>query len=256
LWSDALSFEPIEEGLRSLLSPDRADGGVCSLDLYRYASGDATPEEAAAFEAHLTGCDACREDLDVFRGMTGAVEPGRPVPGWRPAWLAAAALLLCMLVAGLFVALRSGEPGPEFRIKGPFRIHMAVQRGERRFSASSGGTFRTGDVLGFFYTAPEDGYLVVLFSDQRGKITRVFPVREPGWVRAGIQRPLPDGAVLEPGEGCEWIVGFFSQKPSDVEELGEFLRRAVQDRKPDCTLGPMEPEGISIHALTLRREPS
>jgi hypothetical protein len=253
-----LSFAPIEEGLRFLLSSDRADGETCSRDLYRYVSGDATSEEAAVFEAHLVLCRPCREDMDAFRKTTESIEPGRSIPGWRPAWMAVAALLLCVLVAGLWVALRSGEGelGSEFRIKGPFRIHMAVQRGERSFVASSGDAFLTGDVLGFFYTAPEEGYLAVLFSDQRGRIVRVFPDRPPGRVRAGTQWPLPDGAVLEPGEGCEWIVGFFSREPSDVEELGELLRRAVQDRKPDCTLGPMEREGVSIHALILRRESS
>jgi hypothetical protein len=248
-----LSLETLEKGLGLLLSPDRADGEACARDLYRYASGDATPEEAAAFESHLAGCRQCREDLEAFRSLEEPAEAVRSLRVWRPAWLAAAALLLCVVAVGLFLFLRSEGPGPEFRIKGPFQIHVAVQRGEQRFVAASGDRFEAGDVLGFFYTAPEDGYLSVLFIDSRENITRVFPGRIPGRVRPGVERPLPDGAVLEPGEGCEWIVGFFSREPADLEELEALLRRAVQDRRPDCTLGPMEPEGVSVHALILRR---
>lgn len=248
-----MSPEALEKGLGLLLSPDRADGEACARDLYRYASGDATPDEAVAFETHLAECRRCRADLEAFRRMDESAAAVPSLPVWRPAWLAAAVLLLCVLVVGLFVFLRSGEPRPEFRIKGPFRIHVAVQRGERRFVAASGDRFEAGDVLGFFYTAPEDGYLSVLFIDSQGKITWVFPARPPGRVLSGVERPLPDGAVLEPGKGCEWIVGFFSREPADLEEFETLLRRAVQERRPDCTLGPMELEGVSIHALILRR---
>lgn len=108
------------------------------------AGGDLTPPEAAALEAHLRSCDACRrfaEEIDdsqravrglaeqelgddVLTGVRAAVlreiassrQPGAvvafPGAGWRTArpWLAAAAGVLLALGA---LALFQRVPGPE-----------------------------------------------------------------------------------------------------------------------------------------------
>ena len=80
-----MSRDALEKGLGLLLSPDRADGEACARDLYRYASGDATPEEAAAFESHLAECRQCREDLEALGSMDESAEAVRRLRVWRPA---------------------------------------------------------------------------------------------------------------------------------------------------------------------------
>jgi hypothetical protein len=71
-----------------------------------------------------------------------------------------------------------------------------------------------------------------------------------------VERPLPDGAVLEPGEGCEWIVAFFSPEPVPVDRLREALTRAVRARQADCRLGEMDLGNIAVDVLIMRRQPA
>jgi hypothetical protein len=243
----------LEEGLRSVLRPDAGDGEDCAQTLYRYAAGDLDPDETLAFERHLRDCAVCRMDLEAFRVLER--EPELRRFGFRPLW---AVLVGCLAVVGLasvlWLSSRGAEEASSFRIKGGFGLQLAVQRGDKRFVASSHDRFQTGDALGFFYTAPADRYLSVLFSDEQGRVVRVFPQGEPRRVPAGAERPLPDGAVLEPGEGCEWIVAVFSEEPVDPARMAERLRQAVRQRQPDCTLPAIGGQGDSVQVLILRRD--
>lgn len=254
-----MSFSTIEEGLRRLLAPETADGEQCSRALYRHVAGEATAEEAEAFEVHLAECLSCREDLASFRSIDAGARPARALSLHRPVWaVAAAAFVLCVLAVGLWFGLRDRDRDVSegFRIKGPYQVKVAVQRGDESFTASAESVFKSGDVLGFFYTAPEDRYLVILFSDELGQITRVFPAGPLVQMPAGVERPLPDGAVLEPGSGCEWIVAFFCKEPVEVNVLNDLLRRAVEARKPGCILGAIELDDASLQVVVLRREQS
>jgi len=267
-----MSHEAIEQELRRLMSPEFADGGACAWDLYRYAAGEATAGEAAEFEAHLATCEECQVDLAAFRAERE--EPPRTrAAAWR--WAAGGLAAAAVLALGLFIGLpgevdrpgrtvnlrpkgpsASGEgPATGFRVKGPVRLQVAVQRGSKRFVASAGQTFETGDVLGFFYTALDETWPVILFCDTEGNITQVFP--PPGAavsVPAGVERPLPVSAVVEEGRTCEWIVGFFSSRQPSMDTLQSALREAVRGRSPDCALLPMDLEDVTMDVTLLRRE--
>jgi hypothetical protein len=253
-----MGLAPIEQGLRKLLSVEGVDGEECTLELFRYAAGELLPEERSDFEAHMATCAACRADLATFSESEAVAPPRRLFFGLRPAWVALASVpAMLLLVVGLWWAglfdLERREPDG-FRIKGPYHIQLAVKRGSDHLVGKSGERFYSGDVLGFFYTAPEPRRLVVLFADERAEVTRVYPSRLPvETLQAGVEKPLPDGAVLEPGSGCEWIFGIFSVEPIEMDVLEERLKRAVESRKPDCSLGPLELENATIDVIVLRR---
>lgn len=259
---EVVSDSEIEKGLKQILSPERADGEDCpeALLLFRVGAGDATGEEAQVFQSHLSTCGTCRRDLAAFRAAELSAPPA--FAGWLPTlrlrWiLAGLATVLLLGLGSWWLGRETVLPASEsvFRIKGDHRLAIAVQRGDRRFVAASGDVFETGDVLGFFYTAPSDCWLVVLFTDERGRITRVFPSRSlfPARVPAGVEQPLPDGAVLEDGTGYEWIVAFFSEQALDVEGLEASLRKAVENRGPDGQLGSFELPAAQFHVIVMKR---
>jgi hypothetical protein len=253
-----MGLAPIEERLRKLLSVEGVDAEECTASLYRYAVGELSPEELNEFEAHLATCAACRTDLAAFSESEKAAPARRGFFGLRPAWVALAGVpAMLLLVVGLWWlgVFGPGRQEPAgFRIKGPYQIQLAVKRGSERLVGKSGERFYSGDVLGFFYTAPEPRRLTVLFADERAEITRVYPSRLPAeTLPAGVEQPLPDGAVLEPGSGCEWILGIFSVEPIEMDVLEERLSRAVRARKPDCSLGALELENAAIDVIVLRR---
>jgi len=115
-------------------------------------------------------------------------------------------------------------------------LAVAVQRGTRRFTARPGDLLQDGDQLGLFYSATTTVHLAVLHRDEAGAVTPLFPAAgvTSQRVAAGRERPLPDGAVLEAGAGCEWLVAIFSPGPQAVAELSRYVRRATV--AADCRL--------------------
>ncbi len=255
----------LREELRRVLRPEEEVGEMpgaepCSLALYRQAAGESTAEEERAFQAHLASCAGCREDLAALADQhpdAWRVRPARRARVLALRWVAAAAIVL--LAAGVVLwRLRpppEGPGAPELRVKGGHRLQVAVQRGGERFVARSGAHLLSGDVLGFFYTAPAEAWVAVLFVDEGGRVTRLFPAGEEALARlpAGAQRPLPDGAVLEEGKGCEWIVGFFAQRAGPVAPLADALRAAVARRGSACSLPPLALEATAVDVVVLRR---
>jgi hypothetical protein len=242
-----MDLPQIEDGLRRLLRP-RDDDLPCSPALYRYAAGESSPEERQEFEAHLFGCRDCREALARFR------QPQRRA--WRRWTAAAAALLLVgVLAAAAWWLRRDHVPAPQpgaLAMKGGFHLTVAVARGDRRFVAASGAELQAGDRLGFFYSSPTAGYLVLLFADENGTVARLYPPAEPERLPAGERVRLADGALVEPGSGCEWIVGVFTAERPDVARLEGALRGALR-RREACQLPGLELPAAQIAVYSWRR---
>lgn len=237
-----MTVDRLEAGLRSLLAPAAADGDEAA-HLYRYAVGEASPEEARLFEAHLQTCAHCREDLTVFKGLPTPVAPeAMPsllerllgwVSGWRLAPLAAIAALLVVLVW----QLKPNAPdGSTFLIKGGYTLQVALERGTERSVAVSGSSYQVGDRLGFFYTAPAESYLTLWFLDETGEVTRAFPEGAVERVPAGSEVRLPSGATIEAGTACEWVIAVFSPTPPSLEALVAQLKASVARPRVGCTL--------------------
>lgn len=251
-----MSATDLEEALRRALRPEQEGGESCSAALYRYASGDVTGAELAEFKLHLAGCPLCQRDLASFRALDTAAKPSSfHLAPWM-AWAAATALALIVVGVSFKDDLFQGKPLPaegQFLIKGGYHLHVAVRRGDHHFIASSGDHLQQGDVLGFFYTAPRHTYLVLLFADHQGRIQRLFPSGEPRLLASGVERPLADGAVMESGVGCEWIVAFFSERRLSEDQLRAALHKAWAGRSPACVLAPMTLNETVVDSLTIKR---
>jgi anti-sigma factor RsiW len=62
-------------------------------DLAGYVLGALDPGEAATFEQHLAGCDACRAEVEQLQGLPGLLDQAAPAevvpPGLRERTFAA-----------------------------------------------------------------------------------------------------------------------------------------------------------------------
>ena len=98
---------------------------------------------------------------------------------------------------------------------------MAIQRGDAKYKLRPMARIKRGDIIGLFYSATKTGYIAVFSHDQARRTTLLYPSRrtESASIAAKHQAPLPDGAVVEQGTGCEWFVAVFSDKPLSLKTL-------------------------------------
>jgi hypothetical protein len=220
------------------------------VDLARYAADDMTESERAAFEPHLHKCPACQASLDEYARLGGVWEetPEQRKPAlseWlfgpgRMRWMlgAASAAILALVLMLVPFGTREGQEGL-LRPKGYWKLHAAAERNGKTFRVADGSVLETGDRLGFFYTSEKKGHLMILYMEESGRIVRLYPARSAasGRITIGKNVRIPDGAVLSPGSGCEWIVGLFSEKPLSVDLAKKSVSRMLRLRK-GCKLDP------------------
>lgn len=236
----------VEAGIAAYFA-EREAGCSQEVALALLHAGELDEAAQAQVRRHLASCAECREDLAALSlpaPQGAAVLPLRfPKRVWlfaAPAVALAASLLLFFL------------PSPDrLRPKGGWSLEVAAQRGTAQFRAPSGTTLREGDQLGFFYSAPKDGYLTVLYASADEAPVQVFPALGPqsAFVRAGSQVPLADGAKVGAGAGCEWVVGFFTERPLSASEARRRVRALLGGRQ-GCALPSAEAE---VQVVTVRR---
>jgi hypothetical protein len=253
--------ERLQLGLKRLLDPRFDDGDDCALSLYRFAAGEASRDEERVFRQHLAQCAQCQENLELLRQWDQ--EQSRLAAHQKTAGplrlfglvlgpLAIAATLL-MLVLRPSIA---PDGDAQYKIKGTYALHVAVQRGTQRFGGVSGADFAAGDVLGFFYTAPKAGYMYLMFADEADTVSTIYPTGRPVLLPAGVEVALPNGAVLEPGHGCEWIVAVFSSQAVELEDIKQALLQALAVRGEGCQMAPLPIDNVSVDVFVLKREQS
>jgi len=221
------------------------------------------PTRAWAIE-HLNTCAECAGAVEQLGGLSafGEGNVGGAIP-LRRAWyrrpmtavLAAAALVLLVLGIGLLPDTAPHDPDRGLTLKGPEDLlAVAVQRGDRRFTAQPGDRLLPGDRIGLFYTAAADGYLLVLHLDEQGQRTLLFPAggTRSGRISAGAAVPLPDGGVVEDGSGCEFLIAVFSEQPLAAAELNRQLA-AAERSGPGCRLRVDLPDARTVHVFPVPR---
>lgn len=225
------------------------------VELARYVAAELSGSEAEAFTAHAARCADCTATLDDLADTAHAWgrAPSNVVPFPRRfvRLFAAPALALAASLC-LFVLWNRPVDGDRLVPKGAWSLELAVQRGGQQFLAPSGAQLLTGDQLGFFYSSPREGWLTVLYADTSGAPLRIFPARSSGSakVAAGQNVALADGAVLEAGQGCEWVVGLFTPAPLTGEQAQARVREMIAGRK-GCTL----PEQADARVVVVKRSP-
>lgn len=243
---------------RYQLAQSEERAAICpQLDLVCAAlEGNLDPVAADAAQLHLSTCACCGS----------AANRPAVVPRQTLRWLLAA----LVIAAGVAVAIVPGwleSPTPDQEspltpkghgaVRGPAdRLEVAVRRGKLEWVASALDTLETGDLVGFFYTADTDGYLLIAHVDAAMDATVVFPAggQRSAPVHAGRSRQAVDSAVLTPANGCNWFVGVFSDEPIDSVRLREAISKmAVQD---DCELDLRIPEARSVSVIPVLRRTS
>lgn len=224
--SEATGDDEVAAALRAFYRRDAAmlDG---------LAAGDwaAAGDEAAALRA------AWDASAEAWAG--GATR--RAMRRWAAGALAAAALVA-------WLVWRPAPP-PTLVAKGAgARLTVVAQRGKAAFVVGPDARLASGDALGFFVTAPRAGYVAIHLVDADGA-TRLAPSRgRAGRFAAGARVPLPEGARMTAGAGCEWIGAAFSDRPLPVGEL--------EVSASGCAAPPQVPpvEGVRWQWLRVRRE--
>ena len=214
--------------------------------------GDARQIELA--NEHLRSCESCSRALLELNGLTaqGVIEPIRPAKkkkrfsisigkSWTlNQWLLPAAAAVFLLLVGTLGLMRMlGQPeGAGLVLKGTGdKIHLAVQRASSNFRLKKGDKILSGDKLGLFYTAEASGFLAIFSLNAKGQTEVLFPTdgNMSAHVEAASQKALSDGAIVDEGSGCEWIIGVFSDEPLPLRKMEAFIRDA-QFNNQTCSL--------------------
>ncbi len=254
-----LANEEIEAMLERVLL--RRDAGRCpqAAVLALYVCGDATREEALEFERHLLGCAECRADL---HGFHAAAAPWKSVGQRSLAWRLRARLRQPVLfvaagaAAAVAIVLAVSPRVLESHLvqKGAPQFHVAVERDGHVFRANEGVALRSGDRLGFFYTAGSPAFLAIVYVDESQEVVRLHPTDDAfsAPVSPGNGVRLPNGAVINDGRGCEWVVALFSHERLDERGVVSAVKRMVATRS-GCELGRSGLTGVTVQSLGVRR---
>lgn len=223
------------------------------------------PVDAEALRvARLAGGEASASDGDLdpdFRADLSSIEPLWS-PGTRFRYVGWSLSIAAMAAAALIVflpgALRDEAELPrakgERSVAPDASLHVAVMRGEQEFLVGNGGRLETGDRLGFFYSASQPLHLGILYADPAGGVVRLHPSggSRSTFVDAGRDLRLESGAVLTPGEECEWVVAAWSSEPLSMEVLAAEVKRAVAHRS-GCVLAFPQESQVRFEAVVVRR---
>ncbi len=237
-----------------------ADGSGIDRLLAALESGD---EDGLDAEARAILADYRRTDgawLDPEGAGSPMVEPPIAAPptatprrARRPALVAVAVALAAALA--LFALWQ--RPPPTERgltpMGGDITLHVTVVRGDVLRPVER-ATLVTGDRLGLAFSGPA-GHLRVFAVSPDG-VADLHPLDGGSTTFAGGEDiPLPAGAVLTPGDGCEWLVAVFSAEPGPLADARAAVDAAYRPRAADggCALGPLAVPGAQIHAVEIRR---
>jgi anti-sigma factor RsiW len=240
----------------------RRDGGCAEeVALGRFAAGDLDPDERAAFEGHLAGCPECRLDLQRFALASreeAAAAPlerrsGQPrrLRFGRLRWAVAAVAVAAVAVLAVRLV---PEPPSALHPKGvaAFQLHAAALRQGKTLRVREGVRLEPGDQVGFFYSAPRAGHLMILYAGER-ELVRVFPAAtaRSAPVAAGREVRIPDGATLSAGTGCEWFFGIWSSRSFDEAEAARRVG-ALRDRRRGCRVEGSSKGEVNVQVIGIR----
>lgn len=230
----------------------QADVDCCDMDaLAMVHSGLADAQQSEQARRHLQSCRQCQEASMLLSGLLGgasiAPATAQRYALWPGAWLqnmwrqngftlAAALATVLVLSVGTYTHFAAQPASDVLVLKGQGdQLAVAVSRAGRKFALRPFDKVEAGDQLGFFYTAAKPGYFGLVAVDRRGDRSILLPT--PGEalrkIDAATQKPLLDGAIVEQGTGCEWLLAVFANEAFGQQELEQALQ-PLRLHEKDC----------------------
>lgn len=242
---DDLSNDPLGARLKAHFAEE--DAGLDRLVPLAREAADARDTAGLSLQAQA--------DLAAYDSSASAWDNARRPSRFGPLSLIAGGVIAAAAALFFFVIRpNNGEPQAQLQAMGAhaYSLEVAVERGGQARAVKTGDTLKTGDRIGLFYTAHMPGHLHVLYV---GAEIDVFLASKP--IAEGQRVALPAGGELTAGQGCEYIVGFFSKTAIDPD----MARKAIEDARRDadkCTLSL--PDGaksglgkVDVHIIGIRR---
>lgn len=217
--------------------------------LARLAAGELEGEARASVEAAAAESEPAQRlirELDADRAafrmqhpraaFEAALEARRGSRGrawwWMPAGAlvaAAAAVALTWVPTEPTAAGVSVAPvAPQTRLKAAPGLTFHVQREGQVEAGTPGGVYYPGDRIQLRYTTGTHRHLVVVSLDSRGAVTPFYDAGGRSLdIEPGVEQLLEGSVTLDGALGSERILGCFSERPVDTDDLVEAGRRAL-----------------------------
>lgn len=248
------------------------NGCISDLTFDEWRAGELGSSEVERVEAHLAGCERCRQRDDRLRAEAEdfltrypeLVVPGSPddsrasaraaagePPGAasvarrgsrarRWAWASATAVAAA---AGFFLMLRAGTGTTDrgTRIKGGSHIGFFVSSGGSVRPGRDGQVVHPGDRLRFTVTTARPVHVAILSLDGAGVASIYYPTGAQS-EHVGIVRDhaLESSVELDGTLGDERIWGVFCDAPFEIEPLRTRLERHRDlPASSGCTSDPL-----------------
>ena len=245
-----MSESGLEARLRAHFDAEADGPGMDRL----LAALDAGDEDGLDPEARAILADYRRTEARWLDPETAGEAPpmiGAPNRARR----AALAFVALAAAVALFVMWQRPPPSdPGLTPMGDgFTLHVTVVQGDVLRPVGQ-APLAAGDRLGLAFSGPV-GHLRVFAASADG-VAALHPLAGASTaIAAGEDVPLPAGAVLTPGEDCEWIVGLFSSTPIPLDDAEAAVAdaRTVRDARGRCVLGPIELPGVQAQAVEIPR---
>jgi hypothetical protein len=220
---DDLSNDPLGARLKAHFAAE--DAGLDRLVPLAREAADARDTVGLSLQAQA--------DLAAYDSSASAWKNARRPSRFGPLSLITGGFIAAAAALFFFVMRpNNDEPQAQLQAMGAhvFSLDVAVERGGQARTVKTGDTLKTGDRIGLFYTAHMPGHVHVLYV---GAEIEVFLASKP--IAEGQRVALPAGGEITAGQGCEYIVGFFSKTAIDAN----LARTAIEDARRDaqaCTL--------------------
>jgi len=204
--------------------------------------GELDESRAASLRAHLAGCVACQQrmelrrkgfdafaqlDADGLRARIVEAAAGQAAAGPPKrrslvgSWLVPAVAAACALLLVVTVFIQTGQR-TALRTKGGLALQVFRERDGRVDSPRSQAAFHPGDRLRFGLDLPRDSHVMIVGAEQSGQLYVCFPSDGSRTSRprpAGRAQQLPGAVRLDASTGTETLHAVVCPRPFSLDEL-------------------------------------
>ena len=241
-------------------APTRADHLARMAEVI---AGCGDNDAARTVDVHLSTCESCREVLRHLAVLDAPETPSLTKPRKAARSIRAVAALAASVLLAVGISYQvlqtPDQPGPSddpsMRIKGfEDRLSITVKRNNTQFAFTPDDNLEINDRLAFSYAAEREGYLMIFSRDAAGRTNLLHPkdTTTSAKIFAGERIALPDGAVVDTGEGCEWIVAVFSDTPLEWTNVSRAAKNGATTGR-GCGIEMEVPGARSVSVTPVRR---